>query len=82
MVQPIDVAWKCCETCEYFGGCRRFTSLGLVVQHEEKRAPCTREGQKGLDRAYLCEGYVRWEILGAIIAGSGTSFAAVTVQNA
>lgn len=63
MVQPINTAWKCCETCDYWGGCRRFTSLGLVAQHGPREHTCSIKAASSGQDVYLCASYRRWRDL-------------------
>jgi hypothetical protein len=57
MIHPIRTAWKCCETCEFWKGCRRFTSLGLVA-HYSSCIDCNIMAAS--QRIGVCDSYRRW----------------------
>ena len=63
MVHPVQMAWTCCETCEYFGDSRQFTTLGLVAQHDLKRVVCSCPSDDEEMHNYPCDNYLRWRAL-------------------
>ena len=53
MVLPVNHDWKCCETCEHWGGERRFTSIGLVAEYSQV---------KNINKCHLRQNNVRQPI--------------------
>jgi hypothetical protein len=63
MVLPVNNDWKCCKTCEHWGGDRRFTSFGLVADYSPMNSiePCSRKQNSVSQHRGQCPYFELWQ---------------------
>jgi len=65
MLLPIDPAWKCCETCDHWGGNRALAPTGFVAYTvtQNRRELCLIRNGSTAKEASTCATYEKWHKL-------------------
>lgn len=65
MLLPIDPAWKCCETCDHWGGNRNLAPTGFVAYTvtQNRSELCRIRNRARAKEASTCTTYEKWHEL-------------------